>query len=497
MDLKRLAEGPLRRVPRRVAGLAYRAARRLPPLRRRLDVEYRAAMDELASQVHRHRDAAPSFTALPERGLGRAAARDQAAALAAAEGPGWREGHASGAVYHGDSDHIGFANEVYALHSQANPLHVDIWPSAAKFEAEIVSMTAVMLGGGATTAEICGTVTSGGTESIILAMKAYRDRAGKRRPEVIVPETAHVAFDKAAALLGLRLVRTPVGPDFRADPGAVAAAMGRRTVAIVGSAPAFPHGIVDPIAELSELARLRGVGFHSDACLGGFVLPWAEQLGYPVPAFDFRLPGVTSMSADTHKYGYAPKGTSVVLYRGRELRRRQYFTAADWPGGLYASPTLAGSRPGGLSAAAWAVLVATGAGGYREAAGSILETAARIREGIEAIDGLEVLGDPLWVIAFRATEVDVYRVLEAMARRGWSLNGLQRPPAVHLAVTLTHTRPGVADRFLADLAASVSEAASAGPGTGVAAMYGTAASIPARGAVDDLLERYLDMLYDA
>jgi glutamate/tyrosine decarboxylase-like PLP-dependent enzyme len=410
-------------------------------------------------------------------------------------------------VYHGGDDHVAFLNRVYAAASQVNPLHADLWPSGAKFEAEIVAMTAALLGGdaaggGGPARQVVGTVTSGGTESILLAMKAYRDRArarGRRRvarPEVVAPSTAHVAFDKAAQYFGIRLVRVPVGPDLRADVAAMRRAVTRRTVALVGSAPSFPHGVVDPIEELAAVAAERGVGFHTDACLGGFVLPWARRLGYQVPAFDFSVPGVTSMSADTHKFGYAAKGTSVVLYRGTELRSHQYFTATDWPGGLYFSPTLAGSRPGGLSAACWAAMVATGDDGYLEATRRILETGAAIRDGIAAIPQLRVLGDPLWVIAFGAPTLDIYRVLEQMTARGWSLNGLHRPPAVHLCVTLRHAEPGVADRFLADLRASVAEVGSQPAGEqGMAPVYGLAATLPFRGMVRDLLKRYIDLLY--
>jgi glutamate/tyrosine decarboxylase-like PLP-dependent enzyme len=202
------------------------------------------------------------------------------------------------------------------------------------------------------------------------------------------------------------------------------------------------------------------------------------------------------MSADTHKFGYAAKGTSVVLYRGTELRSHQYFTATEWPGGLYFSPTLAGSRPGGLSAACWAAMVATGDDGYLEATRRILETGTRVRDGIAAIPGLRVLGDPLWVVAFGSDTLDIYRVLERMTGRGWSLNGLHRPPAVHLCVTLRHTQPGVADRFLADLRASVAEVESQPGGeTGMAPVYGLAATLPFRGVVRDLLKRYIDLLY--
>jgi sphinganine-1-phosphate aldolase len=358
-----------------------------------------------------------------------------------------------------------------------------------------VAMTARMLNG----ETAVGTVTSGGTESILLAMKAYRDQARRRRvtrPEMVLPQTAHAAFDKAAEYFGIVPVKVPVDAGFRADPAATAAAITRRTVVVVASAPSFPHGIIDPVPELAAVAGERGVGVHVDACLGGFLLPWAERLGYLVPPFDFRVPGVTSMSADTHKYGYAAKGTSVVLYRDRELRRCQYFTATDWPGGLYTSPTLAGSRPGGLSAACWAAMMATGEAGYLEATRSILETARAIKQGVAGIPGLRVLGDPLWVIAFTSDEVDIYRVMQEMGRRHWSLNGLQHPAGVHLAVTLRHTRPGVADRFLADLQASVEAARGPVAGEQGAPMYGVAASFPVRAVVGDILERYLDRLYD-
>jgi glutamate/tyrosine decarboxylase-like PLP-dependent enzyme len=233
-----------------------------------------------------------------------------------------------------------------------------------------------------------------------------------------------------------------------------------------------------------------------DACLGGFVLPWAERLGYRVPPFDFRLSGVSSMSADTHKYGYAAKGTSVVLYRQRDLCHAQYFTVTDWPGGLYFSPTLAGSRPGALSAACWAAMVATGEQGYLDNTKKILEAASAIKNGIEAIPELQVIGDPLWVIAFSSDELNIYKLLDAMSRRGWNLNGLQRPAAVHLCVTLRHTEPGVTDRFLGDLQLAVDETKSNPASSGgMAPIYGLAGSLPIRGPVRQLMLRYIDLLY--
>jgi glutamate/tyrosine decarboxylase-like PLP-dependent enzyme len=274
-------------------------------------------------------------------------------------------------------------------------------------------------------------------------------------------------------------------------------AVGRRTAVVVGSAPCFPYGLIDPIEALSEMARERGVGFHSDACLGGFLLPFAEKLGYAFPPFDFRLPGVTSMSADTHKYGYAAKGSSVVLYRGRELRWHQYFAATDWEGGLYASPTFAGSRPGALTATAWAAMLSLGERGYLGAARQILSTAEALKEGIRSIPALRLIGDPLFVVAFESPDLDVYRINDAMTRRHWSLNPLQRPPALHLCVTLRQAQPGVADRFLADLRESIEEVRrDPAPKGGMAPVYGMAATLPFRGVVGDLLREYLDLLYE-
>ena len=493
------------KLPKRLHGPIEKSIRRLPGVQKMMEREYEAMLAGLEKDLRPYDDQIAPMSTLPEQGLSQEAILSMMRQIGEQEARRWRQGYASGAVYHGDPEHIAFMNEVYALHSQMNPLHADLWPSAVKYESEVVAMTAEMLN--ASEAErlhpdvqVCGAVTSGGTESILMAMKVYRDWAAKekgiRHPNIVIPISAHPAFDKAGEYFGIEVIRTPVGPDFRADISAMEEAINKNTIALAGSAPGFPHGVIDPIPEMSELASRKGLGFHTDACLGGFIVPWAEKLGYPVPIIDFRLPGVTSISVDTHKYGYAAKGTSVVLYRHPHLRRYQYFTSTDWPGGLYASPTMGGSKPGALIAVAWAVMAKLGEAGYLDAARRILETGDIIREGIESIPGLHVLGDPLWVIAFGSDEVDIYRVLDAMAHRGWSLNGLQFPPAIHIAVTLRHTQPGVADRFLSDLADSVAEVKSGPPvKEGMAPIYGMAASIPFRGMVDDILRRYLDLLY--
>jgi glutamate/tyrosine decarboxylase-like PLP-dependent enzyme len=496
MSIQDIPQAVLAKLPRGWADAIYSGAMRIPRIRRTLEAEHATLLEGTppARPDGDHR----VFSQLPTRGLNRNDILGMLRSLAQEEQEHWEDGQASGAVYHGGAEHIEFLNQVYALHSQSNPLHVDVWPSGMKFEAEVVAMTAAILGGDSTDDEIVGTVTSGGTESILMAMKAYRDRSRTRRPEMVIPDSAHIAFDKAAHYFGYRQIRVPVASDFRADVDAMARAITRRTVVVAGSAPGYPHGVVDPIPQLADMAAERGIGFHTDACLGGFVLPWAERLGYAAPPFDFRLPGVTSMSTDTHKYGYSAKGTSVVLYRGRALRHKQFFVATEWPGGLYYSPTMAGSRSGALLATAWAALLSLGEAGYQDAAERILETGATVRAGIAEIPELRVLGDPLWVIAFASETVDIYEVMARMAQRGWSLNGLHHPPAVHVAITLRHTQPGVANRFLEDLRAAVAGAAAAGtkPQTGSAPMYGMAATFPARRAISELLRRFIDKLYE-
>jgi len=483
---------------RRFLALAERALKAIPVVNQRIERKYDGMMAEMETSLKPYKGMFPAFTQIPEIGRERGTILQEMEAMRAREESVWKEGFVSGAVYHGDAEHIDFLNQVYTINSQSNPLHALIWPSTTKFEAEIVAMTADMLGGAGQ--DVHGTLSSGGTESILLAMKTYRDWAREKKgitdPEMILPVTAHAAFDKACQYFQIKPVYIPFDSNYRADVNAAKKAITPNTVVIIGSAPSFPHGAIDPIEELSELAHAHRIGFHTDACLGGFMLPWAEKLGYPVPPFDFRLPGVTSISADTHKYGYAAKGTSVILYRGRDLLHHQYYTATDWPGGLYFSPTFAGSRPGALSAACWAAMTSIGAQGYLDATKRILETAATIKEGIRRIPELRVLGDPLFVIAFASDSLDIYKIMEAMSRKKWSLNGLHKPSCVHLCVTLRHTQPGVAGQFLNDLQEAVVYVKEHPEEKGtMAPVYGMAATIPLRGMVSDMLKRYLDLIY--
>ena len=306
------------------------------------------------------------------------------------------------------------------------------------------------------------------------------------------------AFDKADQYFGIKMVHIPVSaPDFRVDPAAVEARINENTAAIVGSAGNYPYGLIDPLDQLSDIALKHDIGFHVDGCLGGFIFPWIEKLGYAIPPFDFRLPGVTSMSADTHKYGFALKGTSVVLYRNNNLRRHQYFNVPDWPGGLYASPTAAGSRSGGLTAATWASMIYLGEEGYLKAARAIMAVADEIKQGIKAIPELSLIGEPTFVISFRSEKVDVYHINDFMKARGWRFNVLQLPPALHFCVTMPQTfLAGVAERFLEDLRAGVDYARTkAGTAAETTALYGLAGTLEGNQQVTELIYGVFDYLY--
>jgi len=444
---------------------------------------------------------------IPEKGRDKQDILKELSTMAGEENQRWKNGQVSGTLYHAGDEHLAFLNKVFSKFSHMNTIQFDLCPSMFKMESEILSMTARMLHGDAAKRlnpedGVCGTLTSGGTESIIMAMKVYRDWAktekGIQNPEIIMPHTAHPAFDKSGEYFGIRIIHVPVsGPDYRVEPGAMTERITENTAAIVGSAGNYPYGLIDPLEELSEIALQHGIGFHVDGCLGGFLLPWIERLGYPVPPFDFRLPGVTSMSADTHKYGFALKGTSVVLYRNNTLRRYQYFNIPDWPGGLYASPTSAGSRSGGLTAATWAAMVYLGEAGYLEAARAIMDVADEMKAGVEKIPELSLIGDPTFVISFSSDSVDVYHVNDFMKTRGWRFNCLQLPPALHFCITMPQTSiPGVAEKWVQDLEEGVAYAKEkAGTQAETTAIYGLAGTPEGNQQVTEMVLGVFDYLY--
>lgn len=363
------------------------------------------------------------------------------------------------------------AHEVYSSFLDVNGLDPTVFPSLLRMENEVIAIVAQHLGGGPGTV---GSFTSGGTESIILAVKAARDWARAQRPEVtspqvVLPVTAHAAFQKACHYLGLQAVLVDVDPaTFRADVAATREAVTDSTVLIVASAASYAHGVVDPVEELGQLALERGIPLHVDGCIGGWLLPYFRELGVDVPAFDLSVPGVTSLSVDLHKYAYAPKGASVVLYADPAMRLKQFYACADWTGYTMVNATVQSTKSGGPLAAAWATLHAVGADGYRELAAQTLRATRRLIAGAAEVPGLHVLGEPeMALVALAASDgVDVFEVCDEMSSRGWYVQaqlGYRGLPAnIHL--TLTASSDQHVDTLLADLTECVEKARTASSG---------------------------------
>eukprot|EP00276_Gloeochaete_wittrockiana_P018744 CAMPEP_0184345154 /NCGR_PEP_ID=MMETSP1089-20130417/13595_1 /TAXON_ID=38269 ORGANISM="Gloeochaete wittrockiana, Strain SAG46.84" /NCGR_SAMPLE_ID=MMETSP1089 /ASSEMBLY_ACC=CAM_ASM_000445 /LENGTH=534 /DNA_ID=CAMNT_0026675343 /DNA_START=53 /DNA_END=1657 /DNA_ORIENTATION=+ len=417
----------------------------------------------------------------------------------------WKGGKVSGVVYGNDPDHTALMVKALETFAVTNPLHPEVFPSIRKFESEIIAMTVNLLAPGV--AGVCGAVTSGGSDSILMAVKTHRDyyrtHRGITAPEMIVPESAHAAFSKAAHYFGIKIHKVPVRvPSFDADVAAMTKLINANTIMFVGSAPSYSYGIIDPIEDLAQVAKAHGIGLHVDSCLGGFILPFFQRIeGFAehIPRFDFTVDGVTSMSADTHKYGYAVKGTSVVMFRTPELRKSMYFVDTEWPGGVYASHGVAGSRPGCLIAACWTSLVSTGFNGYLTKARGIAATQAQIKAAIPRdFTDVELCGDSYsTVLGFKSVnpkELNIFSVMEGMTKRGWSLNAMQKPNSLHLCLTGRHV--GKAEEFLADFHDAIAEAKSNPKlsDEGAAPIYGLAYGMPDRSLVDEVIISYLDIL---
>ena len=510
--------GSLKQLYRTLNRNAYAVFLRLPFVQARVRADVAKAITELESKLVPSGPGVISYTSLPETGWPAEKVREELAKLGGMPHTRWESGRVSGAVYHGGEELSTLQAEAFKTFGVSNPIHPDVFPGVRKMEAEIVAMVLSLFhapaanaatgeGGGA------GVTTSGGTESILMAVLAARQKAwkerGVREPEMVLPETAHTAFRKAGEYFGIKVHLVPCpAPSYRVHIPSVSRLVNSNTVLLVGSAPNFPHGIIDDIPALSKLALKRRIPLHVDCCLGSLLLPFLARAGFPASDFDFRVPGVSSISVDTHKYGFAPKGNSVVLYRSKEYRRYQYYVCPDWSGGVYASPSMAGSRPGALIAGCWASLMRVGGDGYLDTCLQILGARQRLEEAVRGREGLKgelaVIGKPLVsVVAFRAkdsSKVDIYDVADGMSGRGWHLNALQDPPAMHVAVTL----PIVAavDELIADLEQVVAECKVKAAQTGgekkkgdAAALYGVAGALPDKRIVRELAGGFLDTLY--
>lgn len=374
----------------------------------------------------------------------------------------WREGKTAVYVFNAGDDVHTVQRDAYGLFISENGLGPLAFPSLARMEKNVVAMALGLLNAPAGAA---GAMTSGGTESIMMALKTARDHArakgmGHDGFNIVLPRSAHLAFHKAAMLMDIEIRSVPLRTDgsYEADPLAMERSADERTIMMVASAPNFPHGIVDPVAEIAELAGARGIWLHVDACVGGFLAPFARMNAVPVPDFDFAVPGVTSMSADLHKYGYCAKGASVILFRSQALYDQMPFSLREWSGAPMRTPTLAGTRPGGAIASAWAVMNFLGVSGYRQKQALVCQTRERIEQGVRGL-GFEVLGRPLLgLIAFRHPEVDALAIYGALRTRGWFTSFTSEPASLHLMLSPKHAE--IADDYLRDLEASLADARS-------------------------------------
>ncbi|CAH1132993.1 unnamed protein product [Ceutorhynchus assimilis] len=478
----------------------FKIAKCFPQIKRKVDKELADINESFRKEVAEKTSHLEYLVQLPSKGMNSQEILKILNTNLALNQDLWKGGWASGAVYVHNESLQALMADAYKESSYTNPLHPDLFPGVCKMESEIIRILINLFYGDE---NACGTMTTGGTESIMMACKAYRDYAketrGIRRPEMVLPITAHSGFDKAGLYLNIRLRHVRLDPaTCQVDIKAMKKAINRNTIMLVGSAPNFPYGTIDDIAEISNLGLKYNIPVHVDSCLGGLLTCFMEKAGYPPPVTDFRLQGVTSISADTHKYGFAPKGTSVIMYKEPKYRHYQYTVTTDWVGGVYGSPTVNGSRAGGNVATCWAALLYHGIDGYVSATKEIIYTTKFIEKGLRRMKGIYIFGQPATsVVAVGSNDFDIYRLSDALLTLGWHLNTLQYPSAFHICVTLLHTKPGIAQKFLDDVRDSLVEILKdpSVPVAGKMALYGTAQKLPDRSIVGDITRYFLDSMY--
>jgi len=420
-----------------------------------------------------------------------------------AEDVDWKHGRSFSLTYPVSNDHHEFLKKAHNMFFSENALNPMAFKSLRRFEHETIRMCADIFHGGE---EMVGLVTSGGTESLLMAIKSYRERARKLKPwilkpEMIVPETIHSAVDKGGYYFDVKVRHAPIGPDYRVDLKAVRKMINRNTILIMGSAPQYPHGVVDPIIQLGEIAEEYNLPLHVDACIGGFVLPFIEKLGHPVPVFDFRVPGVTSISADIHKYGYAAKGASALMYRNMSYMKYQFFVYTKWKGGgIYASPSFPGTRPGGPIAAAWATLMKLGEDGYLDLTKKVLETRDYFVKELSKIPDLKLLAYPdstLVSFCSQNQKLGIYAVADQLQAKGWNVTRQQDPESIHLTISPVHHEHMT--EFVSDLKEAVEKVKSHPElnTQGQAAMYGMMAKIPFKGMIKGSVMGIMEKMYGA
>jgi len=452
-------------------------------VRSQIDKKIARTTEKLEADLQKHRDPEKTIE-LPKQGLSEEAIKRKVALWQKSDYKIYGEKKITGCLYYNENEKLhNFVKEVAKDYLYVNALHFDLFPSANQMEGEIIYMVKNLYNGDDKT---CGIITSGGTESIMTAMLAYREwgrKHGIEEAEIVAPITAHVAFEKAAFYYGMRVTYVPV--DIKTgivDPAGIEAAISRDTVCVVGSYPNYPYGTCDPIEDLAYIAKRHKIGFHTDCCLGGFVAPFLENFKGSSGKFDFSVEGVTSISVDPHKYGLAPKGVSVVLFDSVKLRLGALFSYTEWPGGIYSTPTHAGSRGHAPVAGAWAALQSIGYNGYNDKAGKIIEATRRVVKKISEISCLAVVGNPeLGTVSFisKTKNLSCYDLVEKIGQRGWKAAALQKPAAIHLSIT--NYNIGQIEDFISTVRWGVEELLKNPPKVfgDLAQIYGTNATLPA------------------
>nr|XP_019014579.1 sphinganine-1-phosphate aldolase [Kwoniella pini CBS 10737]OCF53360.1 sphinganine-1-phosphate aldolase [Kwoniella pini CBS 10737] len=499
--------GTANEVRNTVQGFVVRIMLSLPSSKKQLRLELGKTQAEIREKLvpSRYPDGVKltAVRKLPEQGRSKDWLESEWDNLKKLERGDVNAGRVSGAVYHGGDELNEIINQAMAKFVVSNPLHPDVFPGVRKMESEVVSIVLNLFNG----PNGAGTTTSGGTESILMAVKTYRDWAkatkGINRPEMVIPSTAHAAFWKASQYFKIKLHVIPVDEiSRRADVKAMKRAINPNTIMLVGSAPNYPDGAIDPIPALAALARRHDIGLHVDCCLGSFILPFMEKAGFglDIEPFDFRVKGVTSISCDTHKYAFCPKGSSVIMYHSPELRRYQYYIMTDWEGGVYASPSMAGSRPGSILAGAWAVLNYIGEDGYTQSCREIITASRTFIQGLKErfSEDLFVLGDPkACVVAFGSKTINVYAVGDGMSKRGWHLSALGGEiGGLHMAFTRLSAQK--VDKLLDDLDIVI-KGIKASPDAqkgDLVALYGLGQTSVGPHVIGKVAECFLDTLYE-
>lgn len=464
----------------------YQNLKKLPTVQKMIETKSNAIIEEIRDELNTEVKDLQSVHQLNEEGWTSEQIEAEFEKMKPLQSFNYQEGKVSGAVYGYNKKLNYLLHKLYPYFCQSNSLHTNLFPSIRKMEIDIIKIMANLFNG---SPEVGGTFTSGGTESILLSCKAYRDKAyeeGIENPNMIMSDTAHCAFIKAAKYFKIELRIIPSQKDYTYDLLELKKNIDSNTVLVIGSAPNYNLGLIDPIQELSDICFPRNIGLHVDCCMGAFLVNFSEEI------VDFRIEGVTSISTDLHKYGLTPKGSSVTLYRNRHLLKHQYFIDETWSGGVYATSTIAGSKNGNMVALSWATLMFKGLQGYRDSYHKIGEVTRYLKEKINLIPGLMVYGNPeLNIVGIGSSELNINILGDRLNNKGWKINMIQNPGGFHFCITCFHTKE-IIDNFMSDLESLIPNLPDSN--TESKCIYGTMKSVNDNDIIKDVITDYLHVV---